>query len=584
MRLKKEIISLCFIAVLAVIMSNAWCYEVKDTARISKHGKNKPGIYDNEYYYAFTSATKNAIFGQYRQAIRDFNECLLYKRNSPAIHYMLSSIYLNAGKIDLAQEYADSAVYYDEYNNKWYLLHLANIYSLKNEIDSSISIYEKLVITNPKDMDMKYKLALMYEEVGKYDKALFMLDTIEDNIGENENILISKHKIYSKTGKVDKAIAELKKAIEYYPENYNLLGLLAEYYADIKNYDEAHKYYNMLLIKDPDNDKTQLSYAEFLRSTNEYDKAFTYYKDAINNDNIDVDIKISLIVRFIKDDSVFNNFNKYIGMLVEAMKEKYNDNVNVRTLCADFYIRNDELEKAEDELNSILAIDNKSYIIWEQLLYIENSLGKFDSVINKSTKALKIFKEEPVFYLFKGIALIQTGINDEAVNTLEEGIRYAKEETQKMQFYNFLAEAYRNVGDFRKSDNCFEKVLEIDPDNLLVRNNYSYYLALRKENLKKAEELSRLTIEEEPRNYTYLDTYGWILFRKGEKNKARKFIEKALKYGGDKNSEILDHYGDILYELSDSKEAVFYWNEALKYSENDLDIMKKIKQAEEEGK
>jgi tetratricopeptide (TPR) repeat protein len=584
MGFKKEIFNLFFVAGLAVIMNNAWCYNINDTARVSKHRRDKPGIYDNEYYYAFTSATKNAIFGQYRQAIRDFNECLLYKRNSPAIHYMLSSIYLNAGKIDLAQKYADSAVYYDEDNNKWYLLHLANIYSLKNELDSSISIYEKLVIANPKDMDMKYKLALMYEEVGKYDKALLTLNDIEDVIGENENILISKHKIYSKTGRHDEAIAELKKAIEYYPENYNLLGLLAEYYADIKKYDEAHEYYNMLLIKDPENDKTQLSYAEFLRSTNEYDKAFRYYKDAINNDNIDVDVKISLIVRFIKEDSVFNNFNKYIGMLVQEMKKKYPENISVRTLCADFYIRNDELEMAENELNSILAMDNKSYIIWEQLVYIENSLGKFDSVISKSMQAMKIFKEEPVFYLFKGIAMIQTGINDEAVNTLEEGIKYAENKKQEMQFYNFLAEAYRNLGDFRKSDNCFEKVLEIDPDNLLVRNNYSYYLALRKENLKKAEELSRLTIEVEPKNYTYLDTYGWILFRKGEKNKARKYIEKALKYGGDKNSEILDHYGDILYDLSDSEEAVFYWNKALKYTDNDLDIMKKIKQAEEEGK
>jgi tetratricopeptide (TPR) repeat protein len=581
---RKETVNLCFVAVLAIIVNFAWCGQVNDTARAPKHVKDKPGDYDNEYYYAFTSATKNAIFGQYRQAIRDYNECLLYKRNRPAIHYMLSSIYLNAGKIDLAQEYADSAVYYDEDNNKWYLLHLANIYSFKNEIDSSISIYEKLVLTNQQDMDMKYKLALMYEEVGKYDKALLMLNAIEDVIGENENILISKHKIYSKTGRNDEAIAELKKAIEYYPENYNLLGLLAEYYADIGNYDEAHRYYNMLLIKDPENDKTELSYAEFLRSTSEYDKAFRYYKDAINNDNIDVDVKISLIVKFIKEDSVFNNFNDYIGMLMEAMKEKYNDNLDVRTLCADYYIRNNELEMAEDELNYILSIDDKSYIIWEQLLYIENTLGKYDSVISKSTQAMKIFKEEPVFYLFKGIAMIQTGNNDGAVDILEEGVKYGKNKPQEIQFYNFLAEAYRNVGNFRKSDNCFEKVLEMDPDNLLVRNNYSYYLALREENLKKAEELSRLTIEIEPKNYTYLDTYGWILFKKGEKNKAKKYIEKALKLGGDKNSEILEHYGDILYELSESKNAILYWNEALKYSDDDSDIMQKIKKAEEKGK
>jgi len=584
MRLRIEIINLYFIIGFSLIINISWGCNVYDTSRIMPAVKDKPGNFDNEFYYAFTSATKSAIFGQYKQAIRDFNECLLYKRNSPAIHYMLSSIYLNAGKVELAQKYADSAVYYDEDNNKWYLLHLANIYSLKNEIDSSIYIYEKLAKTEPKDMDLKYKLALMYEQVEKYDEALLVLKEIEDVIGENENILISRHKIYSSTGRENEAVNELKKAIEYYPENYNLLGLMAEYYADIKNFDSAHKYYNLLLIKDPDNDKTQLSYAEFLRSNNEYEKAFKFYRDAINNDNIDVDVKIALIVSFIKDDSVFNNFNKYIIMLVDELKRKYENNMRVRTLCADFYIRNDELELAEQELNFVLGIDDSNYIIWEQLLYVENSLSNYDSVINKSTEALKIFEKEPVLYLFKGIAMIQTGRNDEAAKTLESGIKYSKNKSQEVQFYSFLGEAYKNLGEYKKSDNCFEKILDIEPGNLLVRNNYSYYLALREENLKKAEELSRLTIEIEPRNFTYLDTYGWILFKKGEKSKAKKYIEKAIKHGGDKNSEILEHYGDILFELSDSKDAIFYWNEAIKYSDDDLNIIEKIRKAEKKGK
>jgi tetratricopeptide (TPR) repeat protein len=93
-----------------------------------------------------------------------------------------------------------------------------------------------------------------------------------------------------------------------------------------------------------------------------------------------------------------------------------------------------------------------------------------------------------------------------------------------------------------------------------------------------------LTIETEPKNFTYLDTYGWILYKKGDKNKAKKYIEKAIKHGGDKNSEILEHYGDILYDLSDSKEAIFYWNEAIKYSNNNDDILEKIKKAESKGK
>jgi tetratricopeptide (TPR) repeat protein len=576
--------NICLIITYVLVINTSCSHKIYNKKDIINKSKSKSDNYDNEYYYAFTSATKNAIFGQYGQAIRDYNECLTYKRNSAAIHYMLSSIYLNAGDIESAEKYADSAVFYDRTDNKWYLLHLANIYNFQNKIDSSINIYEKLVILEPKDLDIKYKLALMYEQVEEYDKALLILKEIEEIIGVNENILISRHKIYGKTGREKEAVEQLKLAIEYYPENYNLLGLMAEYYADIGNYELAEKYYNILLNEDPENNKTQVSYAEFLRENNELEKAFDYYKDAINNDNIELDIKISLLVGFIKNDTVFEYFNSYIEKLIEELKSKYEKDIKVRTLSADFYIKNNELELAENELYEVLEIDKKNYLIWEQLLYIENALGKYDDIIDNCNEAINLFKEEPVFYLFEGIAYIQKGINNEAVKILESGIKYAQNKSQQVQFYNFLGEAYRNMNNFKKSDSNFEKVLEIEPDNLLVRNNYSYYLALREENLKKAEELSRLTIEIEPKNFTYLDTYGWILYKRGEKNKAKKYIEKAIKHGGNKNSEILDHYGDILFDLSDSKEAIFYWNEAIKYSSNNEDIIEKIKNAEAQRK
>ncbi len=584
MKLRSNILIICIIITHALAIGTSCSYRIYDKNDVPPLGKSKSDNYDNEFYYAFTSATRNAIFGQYRQAIRDFNECLEYKRNSSAIHYMLSSIYLNTGDIELAKEYADSAVYYDKTGNKWYLLHLANIYNFQNELDSSIKIYEKLVIMDPGDMDLKYKLALMYEQKEKFDKALVVLGEIENVLGANENVLISRHKIYSKTGKEKEAIEQLKLAIEYYPDNYNLLGLLAEYYADIGDYELADKYYNILLNADPGNNKTQLSYAEFLRENKQLDKAFKYYKDAINNENILLDIKISLLVSFIKNDTVFEYFNEYIGKLVDELKGRYEKDIKVRTLCADFYIKNDELELAEIELNTVLEIDKNNYLIWEQLLYIANALGKYDDIIKNCNEAIEIFREEPVFYLFGGIALIQTDRDNDAVKMLENGTKYAKNKSQQMQFYNFLGEAYRNLNDFKKSDSNFEKALEIEPDNLLVRNNYSYYLALREENLKKAEELSRLTIELEPKNYTYLDTYGWILYKKGEINRAKKYIEKAIKHGGEKNSEILDHYGDILFDLSDSKEAIFYWNQAIKYSNNNDNIIEKIKKAEAQGK
>ena len=58
------------------------------------------------------------------------------------------------------------------------------------------------------------------------------------------------------------------------------------------------------------------------------------------------------------------------------------------------------------------------------------------------------------------------------------------------------------------------KALQLNPQNLPVLNNYSYYLSLDKRDLDKAEMMSGITIKAEPMNPTYLDTYGWILLNR----------------------------------------------------------------------
>ena len=118
------------------------------------------------------------------------------------------------------------------------------------------------------------------------------------------------------------------------------------------------------------------------------------------------------------------------------------------------------------------------------------------------------------------------------------------------------------------SDNYFEMALELDEHNILIRNNYSYYLALRGTTLKRAEKLSRYTIEKEPENPTYLDTYAWILYKMEKYKEALKFIERAVKFGGGNNAEILDHYGDILMRLNKYEKAIVVWQAVLEMDED----------------
>jgi Tfp pilus assembly protein PilF len=179
--------------------------------------------------------------------------------------------------------------------------------------------------------------------------------------------------------------------------------------------------------------------------------------------------------------------------------------------------------------------------------------------------------------LFKGNAALQLEKNDDAIRVLEEGITKVKNNKPlEVQFYTYLAEACRNVGNNEKSDDYFEKALKIDPENQILLNNYSYYLSLRKENLKLAEEMSNKTIIKEPENYTYLDTYAWVLFNQGKYRKALDYIKLAVKFNGSEDPDILEHYGDILEKLGKKDEARKYWKLSIEKGNKEERILKKM--------
>ena len=65
--------------------------------------------------------------------------------------------------------------------------------------------------------------------------------------------------------------------------------------------------------------------------------------------------------------------------------------------------------------------------------------------------------------------------------------------------------------------------------NVVVLNNYAYFLSLEKKDLKKAERMSALAVKLEPNNSTYLDTYAWIFFVQGNYTLAKIYIETAVR-------------------------------------------------------
>jgi tetratricopeptide (TPR) repeat protein len=124
-----------------------------------------------------------------------------------------------------------------------------------------------------------------------------------------------------------------------------------------------------------------------------------------------------------------------------------------------------------------------------------------------------------------------------------------------------LGDAYNATKEYDKSDKAYEEVLAANPNNDVVLNNYSYYLAMRKANLEKAERMSAQLVNNNPTNATYLDTHAWVLYVREKYRDAKKVIEKAVSTGM-ANATHIEHYGDILFKLGEVENAVQQWEKA----------------------
>lgn len=119
-------------------------------------------------------------------------------------------------------------------------------------------------------------------------------------------------------------------------------------------------------------------------------------------------------------------------------------------------------------------------------------------------------------------------------------------------------DCWHAVGNDRMAMKYYDKVLRLEPDNVLTLNNYAYYLSLSGKKLKKAEQMSRRTIELEPENPSYLDTYGWILHLLGRDAEAKPYFKKAMIYGGKDHLDILEHYSVVLDALGEKELSQYY--------------------------
>ena len=506
----------------------------------------KPDKKKNAIYFS------NGLQSKYREdtdgAIRNFEQALRYMPNDDGSMFELSEQYYNAGRFEEAFDMIQQAAKLDP-ENKWYQMRLGLFYRNLDQYDDFISLYEGLTKEFPDDPEMLSELIDAYLVTEKYSKAIEKMDLLEQIIGENEFITEQRLNIYKRQGNNKKLVSELEKLIEQDPKNTRYYSMLAQVYDENGKEKEALKIYEKIKELNPDNPYINISLLEFYEKNGDNDKAFNELLSAIRNKNLDITTKANTYDYWMNKHQSAANINEQAQQCGEAFIETHPDIKLGYLILGSYYIVNENAVKSKELYQRALAIDSTDFYGWQNLIISESRLNENEAVRDHAVAALKYYPMQPVFYWYAGVANAVLDNNEDAITYLEKGRRYTSEKLQMANFDAFLGDLYHQQGDEEKAFDAYERTLRNDPNNILVLNNYAYYLAVKNQDLDKALEMSTKAIAAEPDNPTYLDTHAWVLYMKGDYKEAEKHMKKALKLLKEPDETYTKHYEAIMNKL-----------------------------------
>ncbi|MDL2254877.1 tetratricopeptide repeat protein [Bacteroidales bacterium OttesenSCG-928-J16] len=533
------------------------------SATAQRKSADKPGAGNTrENNTAYIEALSQKIQGNYEEAAQMFEEILKTFPNDHASMYELAEIYAMQQELSLAIKWASKATELAP-ENDWYFIELANLYSENNEPDKAVVILEQLVKKSNNKLEYVEELIIAYIVAGEFDKAIGQLDVVETHLGVSEETVLQKYKIYKGIGKDKKANAEIERLIKLYPNETRYYSILAQSYKEMGLKKEALKTYNRILEVNPNDPYVHISLAEFYLQEGDLKKAQEELKIGFQNPDLDFQTKLQLVgllVELSYDNAQISN--QEITEMLKTITQAHPDEPAAWALYGEIMLREENYGEAQKALKKVVASDSTRYINWEMLLFADYGAEDFQMLANDASVVARLFPLQPLPFLFGGIANFQLKNYAKAIQMLERGKDFVYDNPKTLEeFYMLLGDSYHQLENNEKCFYYYEKILETNPTNSLVLNNYAYYLSLSGKDLTKAERMSYESLTLDANNPSNMDTYGWILYKMGRYDDAQLWIKKALEKDAE-NATLNEHYGDVLFKLGKTDEAMTYWKKA----------------------
>ena len=545
------------------------------TVHAQKRKKNnddlRTGLSEREAEFYFTEGEKYFILEDYAKSLIYYQRAVESNPQNGTIHYKIAEVLSKSSKQeDLIKAAAsiENALKLDK-TNKYFYLSAATIYNSMADFTHAAQAYEQMLAEVKGTEEYIYEVAAVYQYANEIDKAINAYDRAEKFFGVNEVSSLQKLRLYLDTDRIKEGLAEGEKLLAAFPDEEKYVMAFTEVLSQKGMRNEAIQYLEKFIAANSESQDVKMLLAGFYRDTNQEMKARPLLLALFDDNTVDISSKLIVLGEYNAELNALKSKGQtdqdkadFTLKLFEKLLATNPEHPSVHVIGGDLYLSTGKMREAQREYLLAIESGDANFELWENLIYIELQLEQYDNVIRHSDQALEIFPSQGMLYYFNGYAHLRKHDFTESVAALEQAKRFASSNQLLISEINaMLGDGYNSLKEYAKSDKSYEDALTFNANNEGVLNNYSYFLALRKDNLEKAEKMSSTLVKNNPDNPTYLDTYAWVLYVRQKYKEARKVIEKAISTGN-ANATHFEHYGDILYQLGDVNGAVIQWEKA----------------------
>lgn len=380
----------------------------------------------------------------YDKAIVSLEKCIKIQPDNAVIYHELGKNYFFQKDFQNAEQAFVKATQLDT-KNKWYLIDLYEIYYQTKNYNQALSIVQKII---PLDKKYKEDLVSLYMYTQQFDKALVLINELDENVGNTELRDRYRLQITSQTKINSSDKNTLEKAIEQSPDNEENYLSLIYMYTDNNQEEKAFQVAQKLEKNIPNSTWAQVFLYKYHINNNDGNSAVKSLEMVLNSSKIDKKVKYRMYNEFL----IFALKNPIFETeLNKATTYFENDSeFNVYKEIGKFYYKKRNWDLAIKNLEKASNTDLETNLF---LLASYEETSKFEILETKASELIDTFPNQPEYYFFAGKVSNQLKKYKKANAFLESGLDYVIDNIDlEIDFLNQLAEASKGLGNNQKSD------------------------------------------------------------------------------------------------------------------------------------